>query len=99
VRELLQLFLVGGTTLQPAYRGDHGQDEIRQGCASATLGCVECKGILLKSLERFLAPMQERRAQLDANPGRVWEVLAAGDERARAEARKTMDGVRELIGF
>ena len=75
------------------------QDEIRAGCTAATLGCVDCKGILLKSLERFLAPLHERRAKLDANPGMVMEVLQAGNEKARAEARRTMEGVRELIGF
>jgi tryptophanyl-tRNA synthetase len=73
--------------------------EIRAGCASAGLGCVDCKGILLQGLERFLAPLQERRAVLDANPERVREVLEAGNARARAEVRKTMEGVREKIGF
>jgi len=75
------------------------QAEIRAGCVSASLGCVDCKAILLKGLETFLAPLQERRALLDANPKRVWEVLAAGDEKARIEARKTMDGVREKLGL
>jgi tryptophanyl-tRNA synthetase len=75
------------------------QAEIRAGCTSASMGCVDCKAILLKGLERFLAPIQERRARLDARPGLVEEVLAAGNESARAEARKTMGGVRELIGF
>ncbi len=75
------------------------QAEIRTGCTSAALGCVDCKNILLKSLERFLAPLQERRALLDANPGRVREVLEAGNEKARAVACATMAGVREKIGF
>ena len=75
------------------------QEEIRTGCTTASLGCVDCKAILLKSLEVFLAPLQERRAVLDANPKRVWEVLEAGNEKARAEAAKTLAGVRERIGF
>ena len=73
--------------------------EIRQGCTSASLGCVDCKAILLKNLAAFLAPLQERRAALDANPRRVQEVLQAGNEAARAEARKTLEGVRCKIGF
>ena len=73
--------------------------EIRVGCKNASLGCVDCKAILLKGMEAFLAPLHERRAVYDANPKMVGEVLDAGDERARAEARKTMEGVRELIGF
>lgn len=73
--------------------------EIRQGCTSASLGCVDCKAILLKNLGVFLAPLQERRAQLDANPRRIHEVLQAGNEAARIEARKTLEGVRCKIGF
>ncbi len=73
--------------------------EIRRGCTSASLGCVDCKAILLKNLGAFLAPLQERRAALDANPRRVNEVLQAGNEAARVEARKTIEGVRCKIGF
>ena len=73
--------------------------EIRQGCTTASLGCVDCKAILLKNLGTFLAPLQERRAALDANPRRVTEVLQAGNEAARVEARKTLEGVRCKIGF
>ena len=73
--------------------------EIRQGCTSASRGCVDCKAILLKNLGAFLAPLQERRAALDANPRRVNEVLQAGNEAARVEARKTIEGVRCKIGF
>jgi tryptophanyl-tRNA synthetase len=75
------------------------QAEIRAGCLSAGIGCVDCKAILLRGIEAFLAPMRERRAFLDAKPGFVREVLEAGNEKARAEAAKTMEGVRELIGF
>ncbi len=73
--------------------------EIHSGCTSASLGCVDCKGILLKGLEAFLTPLQERRVALDANPARVQEVLRAGSEKARVEAQKTLAGVRERIGL
>ena len=73
--------------------------EIQAGCRSASLGCVDCKKILLESLGAFLAPMQERRAHLDENPGYVREVLEAGRERATVEAKKTMQHVREMMGL
>lgn len=73
--------------------------EITKGCTSASLGCVDCKAILLKSLGAFLAPLQERRALIEQRPNYVYEVLEAGGERARAEARKTMEEVRARIGF
>ncbi|MGE9984775.1 tryptophan--tRNA ligase [Desulfovibrio sp. SGI.169] len=75
------------------------QAEIRQGCASAQLGCVDCKKIFLKNLEAFLTPLQERRAALDARPGAVEEILAAGNEKARAFAAGTMALVREKMGL
>lgn len=75
------------------------QAQIRQGCVSAQLGCVDCKKIFLKNLEAFLAPLQERRALLDARPGAVEEILAAGNERARAFAVSTMALAREKMGL
>lgn len=75
------------------------QEEIRSGCTSASLGCVQCKEILLQGLERFLAPMHERRAALEAKPGLVTDVLEAGNAKARILAAKTMEDVRECMGI
>ena len=74
------------------------QAEIRSGCTSAALGCVDCKKILLESIAEFIAPLQERRAALDNNPRRVQEILDAGNENARKEAVIAMETVRELVG-
>ena len=71
--------------------------EIRQGCTTAAFGCVDCKKILLKNLETFLEPLHERRAKLEANPKVVWEILDAGNTRARAFAAETMRLVRERM--
>ena len=73
------------------------QMEIRRGCTSATLGCVDCKKIFLKNLAAFLEPLQERRAKLD--DAAVAAILAQGGERARAFARTTMAAVREKMGL
>ena len=73
--------------------------EIRQGCCSATLGCVDCKKIFLTNLTSFLAPLHERRQVLLARPNAVAEILEEGNRRASIEARKTMDGVLERIHF
>ncbi|MEG6505648.1 tryptophan--tRNA ligase [Nitratidesulfovibrio sp. 1201_IL3209] len=75
------------------------QAEIRQGCTSASLGCVDCKKIFLDNLGAFLGPLHERRAALLANPKGIQDILEAGDTRARAEAARIMDGVRSRINF
>ena len=76
---------------------DETRQEIREGCTSAALGCVDCKKILLAGLETFLEPLHERRAKLETTPGAVAEILAAGNEKARAFAQETMMQVRELM--
>lgn len=73
------------------------QAEVRKGCTSAALGCVDCKKILLKNLAIFLAPIHERRAQLDLK--RLSEIMEAGNATARAEAARTMEQVRDLVGM
>jgi tryptophanyl-tRNA synthetase len=75
------------------------QKDIIAGCTQATLGCVECKKMLLQSLEAFLEPMQARRAQLLSNPRQVWDILEAGNRKAHAQAEKTMTLVREALNM
>jgi tryptophanyl-tRNA synthetase len=71
--------------------------EIQEGCRNATWGCVDCKKVLMESLEAFLTPLQERRAA--CTDERVREILEAGNEKARAFASQTMAELRGLINF
>lgn len=75
------------------------KEEIRANCTGAKWGCVDCKKILLTCLGDFLNPLQERRRELDNRPEMVSEILDAGNKRARLEASKTMDLVREKLNF
>ena len=77
--------------------GREEQEEIRQGCTSASMGCVDCKKRFLTHLSAFLEPLQARRAEL--TDSRVAEILADGNERARAFAARTLDRVRERMGL
>lgn len=71
--------------------------EICEGCRNATWGCVDCKKVLMESLERFLTPLQERRAT--CTDERVAEILSAGNEKARAFAAKTMGELRSILNY
>jgi len=73
--------------------------EIRSGCESGALGCVECKQRCAESIIAHLAPLQERRRHLEEHPQEVDEVLRDGNARARAVAATTMDEVHEAMGF
>ncbi len=71
--------------------------EIRTGCESGALGCVECKSRCANRIAEFLAPMQEKRAHYEAHLNEVKDILHQGETVARAEAQKTMDEVRNAM--
>lgn len=70
-----------------------------EGCRKAGIGCRDCKAALKEQLGLALAPIAERRAELDRQPGRLEEVLARGAERAREVAQSTMHEVRGAMGL
>ena len=70
-----------------------------QGCTTAEIGCRDCKKALKESLLTKVAPIAERRAELENNPEGVKTILERGAERARAVAEETMTEVRDAIGI
>lgn len=72
---------------------------VREGCTTAGIGCVDCKGRLAANFDARFAGYRERRADLAAHPERVHEILAAGAAKARVVAQKTMDEVRTKLGL
>jgi len=70
-------------------------DEIASGCRDATLGCVDCKRRVAEVMANRLAPLRERRADLERQPGAVDEIIHEGNARARAVAADTLGRVRE----
>ena len=71
--------------------------EINTECRRAGLGCVDCKKRFAENLNRSLEPFRARRAELDANPQGVQDILEDGARRARAIAEQTMAEVRAAI--
>jgi tryptophanyl-tRNA synthetase len=71
--------------------------EIYEGCTSAALGCVDCKKRVAAAVSDYLAPLRERRRELEDDPARVDEIIRDGDARARERAVETMKQVRDSI--
>jgi tryptophanyl-tRNA synthetase len=72
---------------------------VNEGCRSAGIGCIECKGWAADSLLRLLSPIQERRRKFEENPKLAWDILEAGSERAREVSGETMKDVRASMGM
>jgi tryptophanyl-tRNA synthetase len=73
--------------------------EIDVECRRAGIGCVQCKQLYARNLNSHLAPFRQRRAELDQEPDRVWDILHDGRDRAKVLARQTMHEVHEAIGL
>ena len=73
--------------------------KVNEGCRSAGIGCIECKGWAADSLVQTLKPMQERRKKYEENPRLAWDILEAGNTRGRQSADATMNEVREAMGM
>jgi tryptophanyl-tRNA synthetase len=69
--------------------------KVYEGCRSAGIGCIECKGWAADALVQVLNPIQERRARF--TPGEVEDILKDGSDRARARAEQTMTEVRAAM--
>jgi tryptophanyl-tRNA synthetase len=70
---------------------------VEQGCRSAGIGCIECKGWAADALVGILNPMQERRKKYEEKPRLAWDILEEGSAHARKVAAATMDEVREAM--
>jgi tryptophanyl-tRNA synthetase len=63
------------------------------------VGDVEVKRRLVKALNEFLGPIQERRATFAQQPDVLDGIVIEGSKRARAEARQTLDLAKQAMGL
>ncbi|MBE2280293.1 MAG: tryptophan--tRNA ligase [Ignavibacteriaceae bacterium] len=75
-------------------------DEIRTGCESGALGCVDCKRNCASKINSYLAPVLARRVYFEENLPKVLDILSHGETEGRKIASETMKEVRSnmLIG-
>ncbi|HYT95519.1 MAG TPA: tryptophan--tRNA ligase [Gemmataceae bacterium] len=63
------------------------------------IGYGQAKKLLKARIDTFFGPAREKRKQLAQDLAYVEDVLRQGAKRARAEAEKTMELVREAVGL
>ena len=61
------------------------------------LGNVAVKKYLIEVLDEILKPIREHRAELAKNPEKVYEILRAGNEKARLQTSKTLAEVKRAM--
>ncbi len=75
------------------------QDWVQEGCRSAGIGCIECKQPVIDAVLAELTPIQERAREYEEQPELVKNIINEGCEKAREEARETMDEVRHAMSL
>lgn len=63
-------------------------------CRSAMIGCVDDKKLLAEIMIEKLRPIRQRREEIDRDRSIVWDVLRAGNAKARERAAATLELVR-----
>src|SRR5688572_10414306 len=53
--------------LHEIYCTPEEREELAAGCRSASIGCVDCKKVMIAHVQAELAPVQQRRSELAAN--------------------------------
>lgn len=75
----------------------HSLEEVKAQYRAGGLGDMMIKKFLYEVLNDTLAPMRERRHELEKNIPYVYEVLRKGSEAARAEAADTLAAVKRSM--
>jgi len=74
-------------------------DDLKERYRKGQVGDVEVKEKLALAINNFLEPIREKRAYYAAHPTLPRDILASGIRRMQAEARQTMELVREATGL
>ncbi|MGM0593327.1 MAG: tryptophan--tRNA ligase [Pseudomonadota bacterium] len=85
--------------LHEVYSNDDTKDWVQEGCRSASIGCIDCKGPVIEAVKAELAPIQARAQEFIEQPQLVRSVITEGSEQARDEAKATLKEVRSAMGL
>jgi len=85
--------------LHQVYSGQSRQEWVREGCTSASIGCLECKQPVIDAVLTELEPIRMRGQEYAAQPELVRNIIEEGCDGARDVARETMNEVRAGIGL
>ena len=73
--------------------------DMKERYQQGTVGDVEVKQYLAQVMERFIAPIRERRAQYEGDPQKVETILKEGTAHAREETQKTLRELKDALKF
>jgi tryptophanyl-tRNA synthetase len=85
--------------LHKVFSSEETQLKAAEGCRTAGIGCIECKSWVADAIVQVIAPIRDRRADLERRPGVVNDVLANGKDRAAKRANITLGEAKHAMGL
>jgi len=85
--------------LHKIFSTEQEKKEVIEGCTTASIGCIDCKKILIKHVIEKLTPIWDKRQQLIDNPHRLIEIAREGSKKAKKVAEQTLKEMKEVIGW
>ncbi len=85
--------------LHKIFSSSDEKDWVVKGCISAGIGCLDCKGVLIRNVMAVLEPIWEKRRSLMGNPSYLKDVVNEGSRKAGDAARATMCAVKDALGW
>jgi tryptophanyl-tRNA synthetase len=86
-------------TLYSLFASEEEKKQLAEKYQAGGMGYGEAKKSLLAKINTYFESARIKRKELAANPGVVEEILRDGARKARAEARATIDLVRDAVGM
>lgn len=86
-------------SLAELFMGDAKRKEVEQAYTSEGVRYKDLKDELAEAIYEDLKPIQEKRAELEADPAYITKVIMEGAEKAREIARATLEEVQEKMGL
>ena len=74
-------------------------DELKAHYSRGGLGDMKIKRFLNNILQDLIAPIRERRKELEKNPEAVFKILKKGTEKARKVAYKNLINLKTNMGI
>lgn len=85
--------------LHEVYSDDAQKQWVQEGCRSAGIGCLDCKGPLIDAVSAEIKPIRERAAEFSQHPEDVRRIIDDGSAAAREVAQETLSEVRAAMGL
>ncbi|MDK2979670.1 MAG: tryptophanyl-tRNA synthetase [Chloroflexota bacterium] len=86
-------------TMHKIFSSPEEVEMVNTECRRAGIGCVECKRLLAKNMNKYFEPFRERRSEMAKHPDDIFDILEDGSKRAQVIAAQTMAEVRDAIGM